>query len=261
METSELAKDFFRPGWVKVPQLLEPTDLPALREVVAEVTAEEIRPTPGREGFGADQALDDYRHVLQIPKELRFKFPVIFDIAKKVAPVARDVLGVPSVRLWSDRLYIKPGQPFGSRATSWHQDAPKLPVDRRGQINVWIALDDVPVKRGPMVFASGSHRLGSFGAVSQLTGDPDLSEILQGPDWEFITGCDTVPVKAGDATFHHGLTLHRALINNDEVDRVALAFHMIDADALYTGAASAVTDGFGMQAFGPFDEERFPVLA
>lgn len=257
----QLAADFHRNGWVKVPQLVSSTDLERMQDAAAEIAKRTSRPKSGRDGFDAEAGSDEFQHTMRILSQLRVDFPIVLEVAHKIAPLAAKALGVRSLRLWTDNLFIKPGRDFGSNPTIWHQDSPKIPTDRRGVINAWIAVYDVPISRGAMAFVSGSHRLGSLGAIEQLGhGDPDLTELLTNEDWDQITGCASAPLVAGDATFHHGMTLHRAHRNVDEPDRVGMAIHMIDADARFTGAASRHTDALNMQAFGPFADEAFPVL-
>lgn len=250
---------FNRNGWVKFGTLLEEADLQRLRVMARTMMAGGNAPRKvGRDGFGQDANNAEYLKRLQV-LNLRETFPEIVEIAAKIAPIAAALMEVRSVRLWSDMLFVKQGN-ADSKPTMWHQDLPKVPIDRRGMVNAWIAIDDVPVSRGAMAFASGSHRLGSLGAVSQLGEDRDITELLTNRDWDCVTDLSTVPLKAGEATFHYGMTLHRAHANKDDVDRIGLGFHFIDADALFTGAASRYTDGLGMKVFEPFDDAHFPVI-
>jgi phytanoyl-CoA hydroxylase len=249
---------FHRNGWVKLGHVLGDSDLQRIHVLAKEMEVAPSAPRKvGRDGFGDDANNPDYLKRLQV-LNLRATYPEIIAVAEKIAPIVAALMGVPSLRLWSDMLFIKKGD-GDSKPTMWHQDLPKVPIDRRGLVNAWIAVDDVPVSRGAMAFASGSHRLGSLGAVSQLGEERDLTEILNNRDWDCISDLTTVPLKAGEATFHSGMTLHRAHANKDAVDRIGLGFHFIDADALFTGAASRYTDDLGLKAFEPFDE-RFPVV-
>jgi hypothetical protein len=100
----------------------------------------------GRDGFGDDANNSEYTTRLRV-MNLRDNFPEIIDIAARVAPMVAKLMDFSSVRLWSDMLFIKKGD-SQSKPTMWHQDLPKVPVDRRGMVNAWNALDDVPVKRG-----------------------------------------------------------------------------------------------------------------
>lgn len=256
--SGDMLAAYQRNGWVKHADLLPESDLHRLRVIAKEIGTQEAAPRKiGRDGFGQDANNPAYLNRLQV-LNLRENYPEVIKLAAKVAPIAAQLMGVRSVRLWSDMLFVKRGD-GQSKPTMWHQDLPKVPIDRRGMVNAWIAIDDVPVSRGAMAFANGSHRIGSLGAISQLGEDRDLTELLQNKDWDCISGLETVPLRAGEATFHNGMVLHRAHANQDQVDRVGLGFHFMDADALFTGAASRYTDGLGLRAFEPFDD-RFPVV-
>jgi hypothetical protein len=75
-----------------------------------------------------------------------------------LAAVAADLLGADRVRCLFDHAIYKPPR-VGGR-TAWHQDIVYDCVSSlsRPVVTVWLALDDVPVDAGCMMFAPGSHR-------------------------------------------------------------------------------------------------------
>ena len=258
---AEAFTDYQRRGWVKLTEVLSPAQIERMREIVHEASD---RPEfkPAQAGSQADQGSREYEHTMRVLRRLWTEYPEVEQIAREVGGAVRALTGWDGVRLWSDRIFIKPGSEFGSAPTFWHQDLSKLPFDRRGFATVWIALHEIPKTRGPLTFLDGSHRLGLLGAVSQIGTEADLSELLQEVDWEVVSGCSTgAPLAAGDATVHAGMTLHRAGANRDREDRVVLAISYFQADALYTGAPSPLSDHLGMTPYEPFDHERFPIVA
>ena len=257
---SDFRKDYNADGWVKIPGLLNAEEIATIRAIIEEArNREDFKPQAA--GARADQALPEYRQILDIYRALWKGYPEIEQLIRRIAPYVGFLQGWERTRLWQDRLFIKRGREFGSRPTAWHQDV-NLPIDRRGWCTVWIAIVDVPKSKGPMTFVNGSHRLGSLGIVNQMEDKRDLSEILEPQDWSVVRGCESgAPLAAGDATIHNMLTLHRAGENTDIDDRIALALSFMDARQKFTGSPNPVTDGLGLKFGEPFDHENFPIVA
>jgi len=261
MPSEEIVRHYRDKGWAKLPQIVDAAELAGIRAAF-----EDARDRPEfatkKTGFQADQAQPEFAEVLRIYRSLWKAYPAVEAVCRRLGPVARELNGWRGARLWADRVFVKPGRDSGSRPTIWHQDSPKAPFDRRGFATFWIALQDVPLQRGAMVFLDRSHRLGPLGAIDQLGPDRDLSEILQPEDWEIVGGCSTAaPLQAGDATMHQGMLLHRAHANTDKEDRVILVISYFDADARWTGAESQVMDGLGLVPYQPVDHPNFPLVA
>ena len=112
-----------------------------------------------------------------------------------------------SVRIFHDMVACKlPNQ--GSERTSWHQDSPNFQLDRNA-LTIWVALDEITPEMGPVQFLSGSHRCGMLGDVPKSRMDfldeyPELARFPVPPAHH---------MRAGDATVHHGLTVHGAGAN------------------------------------------------
>lgn len=136
--------------------------------------------------------------------------------SRRFAAVAARLLGVPSVRLYHDQALFKP--PGGDR-TPWHQDRYYWPLDTDRTITMWLPLVDVDEAMGPMIFASGSHRAEGLGDLL-ISADTDtrLSSLIAERGWQVWSE----PVRAGDATFHAGGTLHSAGANRSDRVREVL---------------------------------------
>lgn len=169
-----------------------------------------------------------------------------------VGAVARQLAGV-DLRLWHDQILIK--QPGSSKATEFHQDQPYWPHERSANpISCWIALGDVPVEAGCMTFLPGSQRLTDLPAQN-LADRTSLFSICPELIWNERV---TVPLRAGDCTFHHGRCAHMATPNLSDAPRVAHVVILFDADAHYSGAGHVVTDPLGITPHAPFDDAHFP---
>ena len=68
----------------------------------------------------------------------------------------------------------------------------------------------------------------------------------------------TVPLKAGDCTFHHSRCAHMASPNRTDEPRVAHVIIFTDVTTTYSGKAHVVTDPLEMAAGDQLDGELFP---
>ena len=169
-----------------------------------------------------------------------------------VGAVTERLAGVP-LRLWHDHILIK--QPHNNAATEFHQDQPYWPhADCRHALSAWIALVDVPVERGCMTFLPGLQHRTDLRAQN-LADEHDLLQLC--PEFVWYPRV-TLPLKAGDCTFHHARTAHMATPNLTDEPRVAHIVIFMDADTTYTGSRHVVTDPLGLEAGQPFGHERFP---
>lgn len=169
-----------------------------------------------------------------------------------VAQVAEKLAGVP-LRLWHDQILTK--APHNNAATEYHQDQPYWPhANATHPISAWIALCDVPVEKGCMTFIPGSQRRTDL--PPQSLADPrSLMDIA--PDFVWYSRI-TVPLKAGDCTFHHGRCAHMATPNFTDDPRVAHVVIFTDADTIYSGKRHITTDPLGLETGGPLEGDLFP---
>lgn len=137
----------------------------------------------------------------------------------ELAGTAARLLGVERVRLYQDSLFVK--RPSDGE-THWHSDLAMAPLDTNSFVTCWLPLQPVPAESdggSALVFASGSHR---DVALHFWHGDPKRDADCSGRGYE-----EAVPMKrlqVGDASWHHGWTLHCASPNALQKPRRALAF-------------------------------------
>ena len=140
-----------------------------------------------------------------------------FVFQKKFAQIAADLLGVEKVRLYHDQALFK--EPGGGH-TPWHQDMYYWPLDTDKMITMWMPLVDIEDEMGMITFASGSH---IAGPVDNVEISDESEEILSRyvVDRGFpIAKADAM--RAGDATFHLGWTIHSAGANHSSRMREAM---------------------------------------
>lgn len=148
-----------------------------------------------------------------------------FTLAKRFASVAAQLLGVKNVRLYHDQALFK--EPGGGH-TPWHQDQYYWPLDTPKTVTMWMPLVDIEEGMGMLTFASKS----SNADLPRLQ-ISDESEALIG-DYVAKKGYDIVAqksMKAGDATFHLGWTLHNAPGNESTKMREVMTIIYMDAEA------------------------------
>ena len=171
---------------------------------------------------------------------------------------ASQLLGNVPVRFWHDQLFWKPAKKGG--VVAWHQDysywTRTKPV---AHLTCWCGLDDSIKENGCLQYVPGSHRWG-------LLDKPELAGDLMGIE-NYLTveqrkNFKPIPVetKAGEAIFHHPLTLHGSGENKSDKPRRAFVINVFadgvvsdSNDVLLTGV-SPVPKGEKMQ--GQF----FPLL-
>jgi phytanoyl-CoA hydroxylase len=169
-----------------------------------------------------------------------------------VAGVAERLAGIP-LRIWHDHMLIK--LPHNQAPTEFHQDRPYWPhATSRHTLSAWIALVDVPVERGCMTFIPGSHTRTDL-RPQDLADSDDLFRVCPDLIWEPRV---TVPLRAGDCTFHNGSCAHMALANETDETRFAHIIIYMDSETTFTGAKHVVTAPLGLAEGAPLDGELFP---
>ena len=172
----------------------------------------------------------------------------------RIGAIASRLAGVP-LRIWHDHTLIKP--PVKSAPTEFHQDGPYWPHNnKRNALSAWVALVDVPVERGCMTFIPGSHLRRDL-RPQDLTNSRDLLNIYPELTWAPRV---TVPLRAGDCTFHHSYLAHMANSNITEVPRVAHITIYMDADTTFNGNKHVITDPLKLNVGDPLDGALFPLV-
>ena len=131
-----------------------------------------------------------------------------------------------SVRFWHDQVFFKPPRCGGPVA--WHQDYSYW--TRTGPINhltCWIALDDCSQENGCLHYVPGSHQW-SLLPMPEIAGSPDaISANLSDEQQSQLTNPVAVEISAGQACFHHPLTLHGSEQNLSDGPRRAMVINVV----------------------------------
>jgi len=198
-------------------------EIAAYRPVVEEVAREwaRKRESQGRiEEYGT--FFQQVTNVWRLNDRLRR-----FVFGKRFARIAAELMGVKGVRLYHDQALFKPP---GGKATPWHQDQFYWPLDTRHTITMWMPLVDVPETMGTMRLASGSHIEGALVNLSISDKAHGLfDELIAARHFPIVSHA----LRAGDATFHAGWTVHSTYANSsNDVREVMTVIYYEDGTRL-----------------------------
>ncbi len=163
-----------------------------------------------------------------------------------------------SVRFWHDQLFCKPAKHGG--VVAWHQDYSYWTrTQPMAHLTCWVGLDDADEQNGCLYYVPKSHQWG-------LIDKPELAGDMNGI-YQFLTEEQIVefkpiaiPLKKGEATFHHALLMHGSYENKTERQRRAFVLNVFK-DGVKSDANTSLLNGVpvipqGQQMGGKF----FPLL-
>lgn len=238
--SDDLVQSYRRQGFVKVPGVISPAEAEVFRAEAIELQG---RMRSLHSGPIFTQLVNAWCESETIKR---------LTLHPNVAGIAEKLTGIP-LRIWHDHLLIK--QPHNKAATEFHQDRPYWPhATQRHSLSAWIALVDVPVERGCMTFIPGTQQRTDL-RPQNLADEEDLLRLW--PDLAYEPRV-TLPLRAGDCTFHNSFTAHMATPNETDIARVAHIVIYMDAATTYTGAKHVVTDPLGLKPGDLLDGEMFP---
>ena len=142
------------------------------------------------------------------------------------------------IRCWHDQALIK--EPFGN-PTAWHLDNPYWSFSSRNSITIWIALEDATLHNGCMWFVPTTQNLATWDNVPIGENMGDLFRIY--PEMAKIDPVP-VPMKAGDCSFHNGLTAHGAGANMTRGRRIAMTCAYMPEGSTYNGKTNILPPSY-----------------
>jgi ectoine hydroxylase-related dioxygenase (phytanoyl-CoA dioxygenase family) len=202
IEISEKIKEEFRKdGHTMIKNILSREEVSVYRDVIVKAAYQynqEKRKLEERDTYG--------KAFLQITNLWKNDEAVKkFTLAKRFAKIAADLLGVKNVRIYHDQALFKEA---GGGPTPWHQDQFYWPVDTYNTVTMWMPLVDINVDMGMLTFASGSHKKG-YALEQEISDESEeqFNQIVQANQYRVTREQE---MKAGDATWHYGYTIHKA---------------------------------------------------
>lgn len=203
----ELIREFHEKGHTLVKNVLSKEEIDAYRPVLvgaADRYNTEKRKLEERDTYG--KAFLQIMNLWQVDEGAKR-----FVTAKRLAKMAADLMGVENVRLYHDQALFK--EPGGG-PTPWHQDQYYWPIDTHNTVTMWMPLVDIDINMGMLTFASGSYVNGAvFNHEISDESETLFDDYVKDKQFE-ISRAQTM--KAGDATWHRGFTIHNAPGNNSD---------------------------------------------
>ncbi|SMF48280.1 chlorinating enzyme [Tistlia consotensis] len=198
------------------------------------------------------------------PMHYRVKPHLVFTSAAEIArhPALLDAVEAllgPDILVWDSSYVIK--EPDKRRFVSWHQDLTYWGLDGDRLVTAWVALTDATPENGCMRMLPGSHRAGRRAHHDGRAADNILHRgqtIALGAGEE--AAVRDLPLAAGEASLHHGWTLHASNPNRTAGRRIGLTVQYAAPQLRQVvGAWDSATLVRGQDRFGHFAREPVPL--
>ena len=204
-----LSARFRRDGFLAPVHIMDPAEAAAHRERLEQ----------------AEAVFGDLHYQAKVYTILRS--PLELATHPRVLETVRSLIG-PNVLLWNATYIVK--EPDSTAHVSWHQDLAYWGLDGDDQVSMWLALSPANETNGCMRMVPGSHLAGRRGHRPT----EDTSNVLyQGQTVDNVDASQAVActLRPGEASFHHGWTLHSSTPNRGDDRRIGfnaqyIATHM-----------------------------------
>ena len=148
----------------------------------------------------------------------------------RVLDIVEAMLG-PDVLLYNATYIVK--EAHTASHVSWHQDLTYWGLSHDDQVSFWLALSPATEESGCMRMIPGSHKAGR--ADHEITEDAS-NVLVNGQTVRGVSETAAVmcPLAPGEASFHHGWTLHASMPNRSNDRRIGLNVQYLAAHVRQT---------------------------
>ncbi len=128
----------------------------------------------------------------------------------------------PDILLYNSTYIVK--EPHTAAKVNWHQDLTYWGLsDDDAQVSAWIALSPATPESGCMQMIAGSHLGGRVDHTTPTSkGDDDVLDLGQYIDGLATAAAEHVPLAPGEASLHHGWTIHASAPNRSDDRRIGV---------------------------------------
>ncbi|MEO0822252.1 MAG: phytanoyl-CoA dioxygenase family protein [Pseudomonadota bacterium] len=160
----------------------------------------------------------------------------------------------PDILLYNATFIIK--EPHTPSHVSWHQDLTYWGLSGDDQVTAWIALSPATAESGCMRMVPGSHLAGRR---DHATTEDASNVLFHGQTVADVSEAtaELCPLRPGEASFHHGWTLHASMPNESDDRRIGLNIQYIAPHIRQTKHdLDTVMLVRGQDAYGHFGTDR-----
>ena len=208
MQASEIRDIYDRDGYIAPLRLFSEDEAQAHRAIMEQTEAE----------HGKLHYKYKMHSVLRSPWEIATN-PVLLDAVEAI-------LG-PNILLYNTCYIVK--EAGATSHVSWHQDLTYWGLSNANQVSAWVALSPATGESGCMRMLPGSHKTGRY--EHEKTDDPDnvlaFGQTVQGVD---EGAARLAPLRPGEASLHHGWTLHASMPNHSSDRRIGVNIQFVSTD-------------------------------
>src|SRR5215831_17508595 len=178
------------------------------------------------------------------------RYPAILD--------AVEILIGPDILVFTSTWFIK--EPGSAAIAAWHQDATYFGLRPHLHVTAWVALTDATAANGCMEFLPGSHERGQLPHTAGVVAE-SVNRARQAVDGA-VDDRPAVhaPLRAGEFSLHHTLTLHRSQPNRSRGRRIGLGISYVPTRVRHVSEKVKAPAMLvrGADAFGHFHLEPAP---
>jgi phytanoyl-CoA hydroxylase len=227
-------------GFLHVPDFLSPSEVAELKAAVLEAVESLGKRKVAGEGKDWDEGDGYYDKVFTQRLNLWRINPTVkrYMLNRDLGRMISELEGIQGFRVWHDQALIK--EPYGN-PTAWHLDNPYWSFSSHHAITIWIALEDATPYNGCMCFVPGTHRLARFDNAQLGSNFGELFKIY--PEMATIDPVP-LPMKAGDCSFHNGLTAHGAGCNVTRGRRIAMTCAYMPIGSTFNGQQNILSERY-----------------
>ena len=197
---NNLADTYNRDGYISGVPIISTSDAKKHRDALEQAEAKQ----------GGLHYLPKVHTIFRSPYQLA-TLPAALDIVEQL-------IG-PDILLFNVTYIIK--EEGAASHVSWHQDLTYWGLSDDDQVSMWLALSPATDKTGCMKMIPGSH---TTGHIEHTTTEDQNNVLLQGQTVKDIDESKSTlcPLQPGEASFHHGWTLHASTPNAGTDRRIGL---------------------------------------
>ncbi|MEO5859916.1 MAG: phytanoyl-CoA dioxygenase family protein [Pyrinomonadaceae bacterium] len=251
-------EEFERSGFVIGVPVLNEARVGVLRDALDELILEKPN-DPLFYEFHSNESKDDTHQLLHALGAWRIS-PAFHDLVfyRPIVEIAEQLLDGP-IRFWHDQVFVKPAG--DGAVVAWHQDysywTRTVPL---AHLTCWIGLDDASEENGCVQYVPGSHRWHLLPRGDLVN---DMTAVFQHLNAEQKDGFRPVPavMKAGEASFHHPMTVHGSYENKSSRPRRGVVLNFM-RDGVRSNTNEPLLAGIPVIPMGQkLDGQFFPLLS